>query len=1132
MEHLVEALCAVISQVPEDPMTPEYIGIQSRGMKQWLTTAIAGHFGVCANVKFAFPREILELAMGPSDIQDRHEQILTREMMLWTILDIFLSDFSGSDFSGHSVFQGSDGPAAYVRDDETGRKTLQLSRKIAKVFDDYQVYRPDMLSAWSSDARSAQPVESGLSGPHQEWQARLWKELIQKAVPLSDRLEKFLAGETAVSRMPERISLFGVSAMPPRFLDAFAVLGRTSEVYLFLLTPSSQFFFDVKSRRQIEKMALTAESTSEGEPFGDPDGELFNDIFTGAEEDANPLMAALGRSGREFHGILENFDYHEPFGDLFTDPLEVTCEVASGASVGAPVSSMLSVIQSDILNLVHRRENGEVQPVLVESEDHSLSIHACHSPMREAQVLKDLLLDAFNTSPDLAPHDVIVMMPDIEAYAPFLEATFAQAPRIPYTVSDRRKRSESRTLDAFLKILNLKDTRLEKSKVMDLLLSPVIAARFGLTLDDQELIEGALAAAGVLWGEDTAHRESLIGQGFSENTWAFGTRRLMAGFAMPGGESELVQDVLPCDGFEGLNADILGRCTHFTSTLFHNLKNLDHPKALEEWGGCLKKLVKSMLETDHGNEGDIGFLLTSIDEMTVQAKAADFEHKLEFSVIREIIENQLDLNISQGSFLAGSLTLCNLMPMRSIPFKIVCLMGMDEKGFPRTSRAPGFDLINSHPRPGDKQEREEDCYLFLESLLSARERLIITYTGMSISDNSPIPCAGPVAELMDTALAGFLFPEGYIWHVFHPLHPFNPRYFEQLESCGELFSYSWAQCRIARAQEEQKTDAGQGTFINLSEPGEKHLDKSTDSPVAISISDLVRFFRHPVQAFVTQTLGATYPDPAELHQDREVFQVAGLAQYHLGSFSMDRIDDSDTYALIRAAGLLPFGQKGRTEMERIEGLAEPVRRLAMEKIPEEEPEGLAVELEMKLQTGMYRFQGRIEDVFSQGRYVRGFGAITPARLLVEWIHHLFYSLAAKDPGQTWILGRDPKNKKGAKACGFTPLGDRAGDILKTLVELYQTGQEQVLPFLCTPCYYLAESLTAQGGELSGETVEKALEKARPYWTGNDFMPGECQNRYSALVFGNPFSGRKALEQSGLLDTALSVYTPLLENLIP
>ncbi|MCG8614663.1 MAG: exodeoxyribonuclease V subunit gamma, partial [Desulfobacterales bacterium] len=639
MEHLVTALCRVISQVPEDPMKPEMIGIQSRGMKQWLTTAIAEAFGICANVEFLFPREIIERVTGVEKTRGEELPVLNRDMMTWAVMDMLGEKSFGAGLGAL--------PSAYVNADKNGRKTLQLSRKIAACFDDCQVYRPDLLAAWSKNNDTLGGLPNGPGDIHASWQAELWRKLIRLGTPLPQRVAPLTVAGTGT--MPERISLFGVSAMPPGFLEAFDILGRTVDVYFFLLTPSNQFFFDQRSKRQVDRMALE-EDNGAGEHLDMTPG-LFDDLFAG--QGGNPLLAALGRTGREFHGILENFDYHEPFGELFEDPVpQLITRPETGDS---QTLSMLAVIQSDILNLVHRGKDLDAQTLPVAEGDRSVAVHACHSPMREAQVLKDLLLDAFRKDPDLAPHDIIVMMPDIEAYAPYLEAVFSQAPRIPYTVSDRRKRSESRTLDAFLKILALTDTRLEAAPVMAVLLAPAVAEKFGLGLTDRDRVAEAFTAAGVIWGEDGAHRERLMGKGVEENTWQFGMRRLMAGIAMPDGEDDLISTVLPGDGFEGLDADILGRAAHFLNTLFSCLDSLARERTPGDWGDTLKFLVRSLLETDHSNEGDIGFLLNAIDEMAAQAAEGGYDSAVGFPVIRDIIEHKLDQNISQGSFLAGSL---------------------------------------------------------------------------------------------------------------------------------------------------------------------------------------------------------------------------------------------------------------------------------------------------------------------------------------------------------------------------------------------------------------------------------------------------------------------------------------------
>lgn len=1139
MEHLVTALCQVISQAPDNPMAPEVIGIQSRGMKQWLTTAIADYFGICANVEFVFPRELVERAMGLGKTRGTGKKaeadlpLLNRDTMAWAVMNILSGDPAGSPAENQNRPFGENGPAAYVRNDANGRKVLQLSRKIAGCFDDYQVYRPEMLADWTRK-RPARPGGQDRENPHQEWQARLW----QGVAALGRPLFRPTGAPPEFQDLPRRVSLFGVSALPPAFLDTFNAMGRTSDIYFFLLTPSSQFFFDQRSRRQQDRITLEASSGTGAKPGQDGETSkepgLFSDIF--ADTGGNPLMAALGRTGREFHGLLENYDYHEPFDDLYEDPVY-------GAGQDSP-PSMLALIQSDILNLVHRGQDRDEPRACLAPADSSVSVHACHSPMREAQVLKDLLLEAFDRDPDLAPHDIIVMMPDIEAYAPYLEAVLSQSPKIPYTVSDRRKRSESRTLDAFLKILALADTRLEASRVMEVLLSPVVAERFGLALEDRDRVADALVAAGVTWGKDRDHRERLTGQGIEENTWAFGLRRLMAGVAMPDGEAALVRGVLPSDGFEGLDAEVLGRTAHFLTTLFDCLNRLDRDRTPRDWGDCLKHLVRSLLETDHSNEGDIGFLLIAIDEMADQAAAGGYSRTLGFPVVRDIIEAKLDQSISQGSFLAGSLTLCNLMPMRSIPFKVVCLMGMDEQGFPRRVQPPGFDVVRSRPRPGDKQEREEDGYLFLESLISARERLIITYTGMSISDNSPVPCAGPVAELMDVMAEGFERPEGGSPQVRHPLHPFSPIYFGAGPDTPSFFSFSRAQCRIARSRQALGRIPANRTFIRPeteNDHGSGALPAKSEAPVEIDLAGLVTFFRHPIQHYLGRDLGIAFPEPENPVADQDPFQVAGLEQYHLGTLSLSLWEDPEAGRRMRAAGLLPPGRKGDAEWARVRDLAGPVQAVGAGLIPEGAPGRLAVAIDLapggRAGENKVTLGGRVGDVYDTGRYVMGFGAITPGRLLAQWIYHLAYCLAAPNPGPTLAIGRDPKGKSPAAALGFGPVPDRAGQYLSALVRLYLKGRRQVIPFFCAPCFQLADSLLSGGwtpgdGEVADSRLESAMGRARSLWTGNRYLPGERENRYTALAFGvdDPFATTAALRASGLVDTALEVFVPLIENL--
>ena len=1159
MEGLMDGLAAVLAQVPDDPMGPEWIGIQSRGMKQWITTQVAEKFGICANLSFLFPRQMIELFFSSRDT--RQNPLLSEDVLMWSIMETILENCDNPCFSSLQN---------YIAQDATGSRLFQLSVKIARLFDDYQIYRPEMLLDWEkSDGKTS------FSDPVMGWQSMLWRQICASwpHTHMAARLVDF-AGQAAPVRqgtlayserpdkatdkktsLPQRISLFGVSAMPPRFLDLFGALAQTMDIFLFLLTPSDQFFFDIKSRRELEKMDLDHTTP--------PDPESYYEI-------ANPLLASLGRSGRDFHGSLERFDYHEPLGDLFEDPLDRS-------------SDMLAILQSDIMNLVFRKVGSDTLPVAVDPGDASICIHACHSPMREAQVLKDLLLEAFEADPDLCPHEVIVMMPDIEAYAPYIEAVFSSEHSLPFSISDRRKKSESQTLEAFLKILGLKDSRLEQARVLDLLLSPAIAAKFDILAEELLPIEEMVRASGILWGRDGAHRKELTDAGFDENTWMFGFKRLFMGYGLAEGVETLVEGVLPCDMFEGLEARILGKVVHFGFTLFGGLTNLSAPKTIENWGKSFQRLVLSMMEKTHANEADIVFLLQTIDDFIRDGEMAGYGRKIEFAVARDIIEGKLDKRFAQGSFLAGSLTFCNLMPMRSIPFKVVVLMGMDEQSFPRKSVALGFDLIKKYPQIGDKQEREEDRYLFLESLLSARNRLIITYTGMSIKDNSPIPCSGVVEELKDVMLESFEFPENFLFCFHHPLHPFSPVYFSQpdfsqpgFSTAGSFFSFSQDQCRIALSQAVmEKKDAPEQTVflprdfcldpatgtdpkkgmdlenkINLvaGMESDKMNDRATNAPEisSLTLADLVRFFRNPVQAFVTQGLNLSFAEIEEPAPDREVFQLSGLSRYGLGSYYMEKETKTDLYPLVRAGGLLPFGQKGKSEWDRVKALGDPIIALADTMDPGQPVPSLWVDT----QVGDFQVTGSITDLYEEGRFLAGFGRVTPARLLTQWIYHLFLngqislnnlaSLNSRTPlndpathGQpchTRIIGQDPKGKLPAVAYSFSPMVSQPH--IDSLIDLYQRGQNQPLAFFCDTSFHLAQSLAKKNYEQSRENLELALSQSRRFWSDRFYGGGEGMNRYVSLVFGasDPFENMDNFIESGIVDNALKIYKPLLENL--
>ncbi len=1094
MENLMDAMVALSASarpsVQKDPMMPEWIGVQSKGMRQWISIEAARRLNICANFQFFFPRQIMdEIFLGLETFKDKNQN-LNDDLFFWSVLKQVYENRSQKEFLRINN---------YLSEDDTGRKLFQFSMKMANVFNDYQVYRPHMLLDWKE-----KKAFSRLKDPDAHWQAKLWQKLVSNdsenhlAFKADTFLKQYQQDVFTQDHLPGQISFFGLSSMPKLFLQILNTVSDTIDIYLYLLTPSNQYFFDIKSEKQISKMAVNTER----DRIGDDHYEM-----------TNPLLSSLGLSGKRFHASLEAFDYHEPIEDLFEDPLKTS-------------NTMLSYLQSDILNLVHRKRGNENEPVKIPADDTSLSIHACHSPMRETQVLKDLLLNEFEENQTLEPHDILVMMPDIEAYAPFIESVFSLEKTLPFSISDRRKRSESETLEAFLKILALKDSRLEQRQIVDLLLSPSIARAFHISLDDISSIEKMVADANILWGEDSEHKDSLGLAPFAENTWQFGFRRLFMGMIMPENYGQLVKDILPCESFEGLELDVLGKLAKFCDTLFSCLNRLNGQKTMDKWCDALKQIRAELMDQDYTNTEDMIFLSQTIDQMKTDTENAKLHTPVSYDVIRSYIEQKLDMNISQGSFLNGTITFCNIMPMRSIPFKMIVLMGMDERSFPRQTFSPGFDLIKKYPESGDKVERDEDRYLFLETLLSAKLKVMITYTGLSIKDNSEIPCSGVISELIDTMNQSFVFQKGYVYHFYHGLHPFNSIYFN---STGSFFSFSQDNCTIAKSILLKDKTTHNHAFITA---GLKKEGKE-DSKL-IQLEDMIRFFKNPIQAFLKNELNIKIPQIQEHTIDREVFTVSGLEQHQLGNWmienNMEKERSQELYTILKASGRLPFGEKGNLEYERIRSSAVPI----VEKAAALTSRQALPELNKEIAIGEHTISASLSNIKKEAAYELTFGKVNGARLISCWINHLFLNIAGPDayPKQTFLIGRDPKNKQNAVTVSFSPIPSDAGKLFERLVELYEAGRQAPVYFFCETGWQFVNALPKKEYSLDREAIVHAMEKSRHTFYGGYYQMGEAENPYISLCIEtfDPFKDVETLMASGFPGNAVTIFIPIMEHL--
>ena len=800
---LLRQLLERLEAQPLAPFQQEVIVVQSQGMSRWLTLRLAAHQGIAMGQWMPFPSSLVErLAelLPTADGSDAVGEPLGEDAILWRLFALLdpvtpSTVNTQADDSRIGAPEANSATAAYLADDDEQVKRYQLASRLAQLFADYQLYRPDMLRDWQDAPAPEDPVE--------RWQASLWRALTASPknataapqpliIQRMQRLQRWLdAPSTTVEVLqaqgfPPRLSVFGVGTLPPIFLQLLYRLATYIPVDLYFSSPTYHYWGDLRSPREMarftRRLQLHGKSLDESH-----------------YETGNPLLAALGRQGRDFFNLLQEVDsdgsaWHElDFED-------------------SPGNSVLAELTNDILHLVDPSQttndrDDRSRPLPLPPGDTSLSVHVCHSPMREMEVLRNVLLGLFADPENdgLRPEDVLVMVPDIDLYSPYIEAVFEVAHRdglqLPVSIADRRAAHELPTAAAVLQLLDLVKGRLTPGDVFDFLECDAVLRRFGLRAADLPTLRQWVDALRIRWAMDGVQRhETFDVPAESANTWGSGIERLLLGYAA-GPLDGLVAGVAPWSDEGPGDVELQGHFVALLDALFEQLRRLRAPRPLTGWSEdlttCLERLFAPQGDDDERALQKVRSSLESL-QRTQEQLAIDQDITLE--AIAEHLRAQLSAESGVTQFLNGRITFCALKPMRSLPFEVICVAGLDDGSFPRRQPPRAFDLMQRQPRPGDRSLRDDDRYLFLETLMAARQRLILSYVGFSHKDGSPRAPSVVLSELLEHVDRTFKTDDGrpasHHLRVEHRLHAFHDDYFhadgprsfsvDDLEACRAL----------------------------------------------------------------------------------------------------------------------------------------------------------------------------------------------------------------------------------------------------------------------------------------------------------------------------------------------------------
>ena len=1098
---LADALAEVLAEPLPDPFAEEVVAVPARGIERWLAQRLSLRLGrsasradgICAGVRFPQPAALVAQAAGWGGGLGRREDPWAPDRLVWPLLHV-LDQCAGEAWCAPLTRH----LGTAEQGDELGRsRRYAVARRLAGLFDAYATQRVGMLADWLL-RRDTDGLGAELP-PDLAWQPELWRRLrdqvdgpdpVAGAAAVLDRLRS----DPTATDLPTRLSLFGPTRLARQQLDVLAAVATHRDVHLWLPHPSPSLWETLQDgdfRRNTRRRDSSVTAVR------------------------NPLLASLGRDSREVQLTLaevEHADVHHP-GAVFADTL-------------------LGRLQTRL------RDDEVAAPGVLAADDRSVQVHACAGAARQVEVLREILVGLLADDPTLQPRDILVMCPDIDAFAPLIGADFGLADVVPadrshpahqlrVRLADRALVQSNPLLGTVTRLLDLAAGRAGASEILDLAGWPPVRRRFRFDDDDLDRLARWVSASGVRWGLDAAHRRPFQLQNFPQNTWQAGLDRILLGVSMADEQGNQLGLALPLDDVGSGDVDRAGRLAELVDRVATAVDTLTGRHSVRQWVDAIAGAVDSITQVSPDDAWQRAELHRTLAD--ILSGAGDLADSLTMSLgdLRALLDQRWQGRPTRANFRTGTLTVCTMVPMRSVPHRVVCLVGLDDGVFPRNRNPDGDDILARDPVTGERDARGEDRQLLLDAILAATEHLVVTYAGTDERTGAPRPPAVPLGELLDALDSCGRTESGRPARsqilTRHPLQPFDPAAVVP----GRLgvpgpFSHDPTVLAAARAAAGERHP--EPPFLTAALPAQNGDD--------VDLADLVALLQHPARGFLRQRLDVATRFEEDEPADRLTVELDALQRWQMGDRILrDRLhglDLVDCRAAEWRRGMLPPGPLGGRALEAVLGQVEPLVAAAT---PLTGPPARSVDVTLDLGGGR-RLRGTVPDVHDTCTVSVGFSKLGPKAQLGAWVSAL--ALSAGRPETAWTAVAIGRGETGQAALArFGPVPPKlAGEVLRQLVEIYDKGRREPLPLPLKASAEYARAVRSGRGE------DEAAMRAARKWASGDF-PGEDAESPHVLVWGpgapftvltGPAPG-PGEDWSGAAsrwaELALRVWTPLL-----
>lgn len=828
--------------------------------------------------------------------------------------------------------------------------------RVSRLLRRYADHRPDLLQGWLADPKAA-AAKMGSDG----WQAWLWHGLHEQ-----------IAAPDPVARRAQL---------------AASLRNGDAEV----AWPAVHLF----APRQITNARLTlVRALADAVPV-----QVWLPVV-GPAESNNELTTATGRRALSWAAAWRELADAEHTLPAARHPNTALGAVQTAAAAGRPLPGPLP-------------------------NDDTISLHSSHALGRQAEVLRELLTAAFADDPSLEPRDVVVLTPDPEALAPHVAALFGTtdahaagfkhpASQLRVAVPTQGRGNQVHTL--LLNLLALRTSRATASELLGWAAHPFVSRKFGLSDDDLDRLEELIAAAGVRWGINGEHR-SWFGVDVQQNTWLLGVQRLTLGEAFSDDTHTSVATVATVDDVSSTDSDRIGALAELVSRLSRITSDFAVEASLARWLDRLRTALDLLVKVPFEDTWQLSQVWSVLAD--VEERGTGSGVLLRATDIVALLQDAWGRRRERPGFGNGTLVIAGLDDLPRVPHRVVCLVGLDERGFPRRGLGAGDDLLARSRGPLDPDPGADDRQALLDAVLAARERLVVIYQGQSSLTPEPHHPPAGVVELIEAVGQSRVRVE--------TLQPFAPANFDASPGSSPR-SFDRAAHAAATALVRARRPAPDRYAVGL-------LPRAT--PLTdLGLTDLGALLKHPVRFLLRQRAGLT------LHGEEEARESIPLELGHMDAWRVgeamlaDLLEGQESQQALRArwlSGDVPPHQLGREALLQIETQAQGILRLFERETPQE-PTTASVDLDV----GGVRLTGRVDTRGGRVAWAQ-YSRVDARHLGLAWAQLLALTTQTGRRTDAILFG------KGHSVSLSGPPVELARGLLADLVTLAHDATEQVLP---------------------------------------------------------------------------------------